>query len=401
MQVLILHQFFNTPERGGPLRSYYLASALKQAGYTVHVVTTHNQPDYMRADVQGLDVHYLPVTYDNRYGFFRRVFAFLHFVIRIIRQASQFRNARLCYAISAPLTTGIAAMVLKWRYGIAYVFEVGDLWPEAPIQLGIVRNAFLKMILYRLEAAIYRNSLSIVALSAAIASHIKHRFPGLTVHELPNMADTEFYQPGTNPELKKKYGLQNSLVISYIGTMGLANGLSFVLDCAESCAKLNLPVTFILCGDGAKKEELQQDTMKRHLQNIIFLPFQNRKGVREVFRMTDAAMICFQPLPVLETGSPNKYFDALAAGKAVVVNFGGWIREEIEQAGCGFYAADASSFVRHIQPYLENDAVLKQAQQAARQLAFRYARTVLSEKFIQIMSESRSKTQAAGLKIKP
>lgn len=396
MQVLILHQFFNTPEKGGPLRSYYLATALKQAGFTVHVVTTHNQPGYLKADVHGMDVHYLPITYNNRYGFFRRVYSFLQFVIRIITQASQYRNATICYAISAPLTTGIAAMVLKWRYGIPYVFEVGDLWPEAPVQLGIIRNTLLKQALYRLEAIIYRSSLSVVALSPAIASNIKKRFPALTVHELPNMADTDFYQPGTDHELKKKYGVQNSLVISYIGTLGLANGLFFLLNCAEACANINLPVTFILCGDGAQKEALQQATSKRNLPNILFLPYQNREGVREVFRITDVALISFLPLPVLETGSPNKYFDALAAGKAVVVNFGGWIKQEVEQTGCGFFAADADSFVKQIRSYVEDEALLKKAQQAARQLAFNYARTTLSEKFVQLIQKETGARKRPG-----
>lgn len=387
MRVLILHQFFNTPESGGPLRSYYLATALQKAGYSVHLVTTHNQANYRRTVIDGIDVHYLPVKYNNRYGFLRRVYSFLQFVVSIVRQASQFKHISLCYAISAPLTTGLAAMVLKWRHGIPYIFEVGDLWPEAPIQLGVIRNTLLKVILYRLEAAIYKSASGVVALSPAITANLQTRFPGLKIHELPNMADTDYYQPGTNPALKKNYNAENTLVVSYIGTLGLANGLHFMLDCAEACSEKKLPVTFILCGDGAKKEELQQIALSRKLRNVFFLPFQNRAGVREIFSLTDVAMICFQPLPVLETGSPNKYFDALAAGKAIVVNFGGWIRREIEEAGCGFYAADAASFLKLIMDYLEDEDRLKHAQQASRLLAARYARKSLSERFVQIIKD--------------
>lgn len=389
VQVLILHQFFNTPERGGPLRSYYLATALRQAGHSVHVVTTHNQPKCRQETVEGIDVHYLPVTYNNRYGFFRRIYSFLRFVIHIIGYASKFKNVSVCYAISAPLTTGLAAIVIKWRYGIPYVFEVGDLWPEAPIQLGIVRNALLKIILFRLEAAVYRRALSIVALSSAISQNIGQRFPNLIVHELPNMADTKYFEPGTDDGLKEKYGLQNRRVISYIGTMGLANGLDFVLDCAEACEKKMLPVTFVLCGEGAKKDTLQQAAFQRNLQNVLFLPFQNREGVREVFRLTDIALVCFQPLPILGTGSPNKYFDALAAGKVIAVNFNGWIRDEIEQHACGFYAANGNTFVQNLIPYLD-DQVLKKSQTAARQLAFRYDRTTLGKRFVQLLESTVS-----------
>ena len=51
--------------------------------------------------------------------------------------------------------------------------------------------------------------------------------------------------------------------------------------------------------------------------------------------VTDATFICYKPVPILETGSPNKYFDGLARGKLILVNFGGWIKEEIEAKRCG------------------------------------------------------------------
>ena len=58
------------------------------------------------------------------------------------------------------------------------------------------------------------------------------------------------------------------------------------------------------------------------LKNFSILPFQNREGVKEVMNVTDATFICYKPVPILETGSPNKYFDGLAAGKLILINFG-------------------------------------------------------------------------------
>jgi hypothetical protein len=53
--------------------------------------------------------------------------------------------------------------------------------------------------------------------------------------------------------------------------------------------------------------------------------------------ITDASFIFYKPVPVLETGSPNKFFDGLAAGKLIIINFGGWIKTEIEENKCGVY----------------------------------------------------------------
>ena len=90
----------------------------------------------------------------------------------------------------------------------------------------------------------------------------------------------------------------------------------------------------------------------------------------------------------METGSPNKYFDGLAAGKLIIVNFGGWIKSEIENAQCGIYAdsRNPTDLVTKIEPFLSDTTRLKQHQQASRLLAeSRYARKILGEKFANIL----------------
>ncbi len=386
MKVLILHQYFNTPQTGGPLRSYYLARALADRGITTAVITTHNGTGFRKESIEGIEVHYLPIPYSNSFGFLKRVSSFLKFVFSIVKAAAQFRDYDSCYAISTPLTIGLAAIWIKWRYKIPYIFEVGDLWPEAPIQVGIVKNPLLKKILYQLERSIYKRAKLIVALSDSIRESIADKVPGKQIEVISNMADTDYYQPSDkSPSLEKKFGVQNKFVLSYIGTFGLANGLEQILTCAQ--AVKNEPIHFILCGEGARHEDLLAYAKHRQLNNVSFVSMRDRNGVNEVLNVTDAAFISYQPLPVLETGSPNKYFDALAAGKMIVVNFGGWIKNEIEESGCGIYVNPAApdDFSNKIRFALRDQKELKKLQRAARNLAEnRYSRRQLSECFVKI-----------------
>ncbi|HEU5289371.1 MAG TPA: glycosyltransferase family 4 protein [Cyclobacteriaceae bacterium] len=382
MKVLILHQYFNTPASGGALRSYYLATALAQKGIDTKVITTHNRPDRKTEIIDGVEVHYLPIPYDNRFGFFKRISSFLKFVWSIVREAGQFRDADICYAISTPLTIGLAAIWIKRRYRIPYFFEVGDLWPEAPVQLGIIKNPILKSILYKLERSIYKRAEAIVALSEAIRTEILKKVHGKDVHIIPNMADTDFYKPELKrAELEAKFSVQNKLVVSYIGTMGLANGLEYLLACAETSEAL--PIQFLLCGEGAMLEKLKRIASEKKLSNVTFIPAQNRDGVRDVLNVTDAVFISYQPLPVLETGSPNKYFDGLAAGKLMIVNVKGWMKKEVEQNGCGIYvdAERAEDFVAKTSPFELDKNLLKTFQDRSRQLSLKYSRIVLSDAF--------------------
>lgn len=386
MKVLILHQYFNTPETGGPLRSYYLAKALVDKGITTVVITTHNGDDFRKEIVAGIEVHYLPIPYSNSFGFFKRTISFLKFVFSIVREAGQFRNYDVCYAISTPLTIGLAAIWIKWRYKISYIFEVGDLWPEAPIQVGIIKNPVLKKILYQLEKSIYKRAKSIVALSGSIKKAIEQKVPGKRIDVIPNMADTDYYKPEVkDPVLERKFNVQGKFVLSYIGTFGLANGLEQILACAQAMKDTSLH--FILCGDGAMRSDLLKRTEQLGLTNVSFIPMQNREGVKEILNITDSAFISYQSLPVLETGSPNKYFDALAAGKMIIVNFGGWIKNEIQANRCGVFIRNTDDFSTKVLPVLQNKVELMQYQQAARTLAEqKYSRNALSAHFIKLFA---------------
>jgi glycosyltransferase involved in cell wall biosynthesis len=389
VKVLILHQHFKTPQSGGAIRSYYLAKALVEKGIETVVVTGYNGKQPLKESVEGISVHYLPVSYDNRFGFSRRVLSFLEFVVKSLSAARAHRDTDICYAISTPLTTGLAAMRIKKKYGIPFIFEVGDLWPDAPVEMGFIKSHLVKSILYRMERAIYKNAASVVALSEPIRDAILKKVPGKTVHVLPNMSDTLFFRPEEKQDaLVRKFGVGGKFVVSYIGAVGVANGLRHFLDGAAACQHEALPVHFILCGDGAMVEDLKAYAERLQLANFSIIPFQDRDGVREVMNVTDANFVSYLPVKILETGSPNKYFDGLAAGKLTIVNFGGWVTGEVEREECGTFVdpLNAADFVRKIKPFLNDAQLLQDYQHAGRRLAERkYSRVELGERFRRVI----------------
>ena len=105
--------------------------------------------------------------------------------------------------------------------------------------------------------------------------------------------------------------------------------------------------------------------------------------------ITDANFICYRPVKILETGSPNKYFDGLAAGKLTIVNFGGWVKEEIERERCGIYvdSMNAEDFVRNIRQFIQDEKMLHEFQGRGRRLAEgKYSREILGDKFANIFN---------------
>jgi glycosyltransferase involved in cell wall biosynthesis len=390
MKVLYIHQYFRTPAEGGAIRSYYLARGLVEHGIEVELITAHNKPATATANIDGITVHYLPVYYDNEQGFLQRTYAFFKFMRLARRKAREIKNIDVCYATSTPLTIGLSALKIKQDQKIPYFFEVRDLWPEAPFQMGVIKNKYLKRYLKNLEKQVYRNASQIVALSPGIKEQIEKERPDSPVTLIPNMSDVEFFVPEEKrPELERLFRVEGKFVISYFGTIGLANHLEYLLAVANEALKENLKVQFLIIGSGGQLTRLKYLVRHFNLENIRFLPFQNKFNLKRVLNVTDAAYVSFARKPILETNSPNKFFDALAAGKLIITNTKGWVKDIVEKEQCGFYydPDQPKEFIHTIKPYIKSRLMLKESQNRARIIAeTKFAKSAQVEKLITLIS---------------
>lgn len=386
MKILYFHQYFKKPEEGGPLRSWYLATALAQARHEVHLCTGYNGSKRKTEQVDGIDVHYLPVNYDNSFGFFRRSYAFLKYVCLAIAVSRKF-NADICIATSTPLTVGLIALILNKKNKLPFVFEVRDLWPQAPIEFGVVRNPLLKKMLRSLERTLYSRASKIIALSEPIRSEIARTTDPAKISVLPNMSDTEFFSSLSGQEnYREKYGISGQVVITYAGAVGPANDLSQILNVAKMCkAAGNNKICFVIAGKGAQLESLMASVKDEKLNNVRFTGFLNQKEVRELLSVSDFGYVSFASKEVLKSCSPNKFFDYLASGTPVISNLEGWWVPEILEWNCGFYYSpdEPDKLMAFLAACAENPVRLLEMKVNARLLAeAKFSRKKITEEFV-------------------
>ena len=369
MKVLYIHQYFRTPDEGGAIRSYYLAKGMVDNGIEVELITSHNKPYEEVKLIEGIKVHYLPVFYDNDLGFAKRVIAFYKFMRLVRKKAREIKKIDVCYATSTPLTIGLSALKIKRELGIPYYFEVRDLWPEAPVQLGVIKNRFIKSYLERLEKRVYKNADKIIALSPGIKEQIEKSQPNKKVEVIPNMSDVEFFKPEVKaPELEELFDVKDKMVVSYFGAIGAANHLEYLLAAANASQKAKLPVVFFIIGVGSQTDKLKYLVKHFDLNNVRFVQFQNKHNLKRLLNVTDAAYVSFAKKPILETNSPNKFFDALASGKLIITNTKGWVKDICEKDSCGFYydPNKPQDFVSHLQGFLKEKDQLQKFQKNSR-----------------------------------
>jgi glycosyltransferase involved in cell wall biosynthesis len=154
---------------------------------------------------------------------------------------------------------------------------------------------------------------------------------------IPNAADLDLFHPQIDGrEMRERLGLNGKFALAYFGTMGLANGLGFVLDAAAELKRRRVEdIVFVLHGDGMERLQLEARAAQEGLNNITFSGPSPKHLMAEFVAAADVCMTIFKNIPVLRTCSPNKLFDALAAGKPILTNMPGWLGSIAEKDRTG------------------------------------------------------------------
>lgn len=398
MRVLYFYQYFTTPRGSWSTRVYEFGRRWVAAGHEVVVVTSvYDKSDLRprglldRMQVDGIDVRVVNVRLSNKHGYVVRVLSFLAYALLGSWYALTVR-ADVVVASSGPITVGIPGLVARYLRRRPLVFEVRDLWPEGAIQLGKLRSPVLTRVARWLEGVCYRAAHAVVALSEGMRDDIVRRHPGSEVAVVPNSADLELFGEPAPAEVLPAWTADVPYVV-YTGTFGLMDDCSQILDAAEELGRRGSEVRFVLIGDGAEGAALRDRVGRTGLGNVAMPGLMPKESLVPWLQRAVAALIVFRDVPVLGTVSPNKMFDAFAAGVPVVQNTRGWIADLVAREGCGVNVPPND-------PMTMADAVAalagdparrdRLAANAARVARERFERGVLADSMLEVLEAAAS-----------
>ncbi|GIE35429.1 glycosyltransferase WbuB [Actinoplanes italicus] len=394
MRITYIHQYFKTPAMSGGTRSYEFARRLVERGHEVHMIT--GDPDGVRPRISneaGIVVHWLPVPYSNAMSYRRRLLAFAGFVGRSAVEAGRLRHD-LVVATSTPLTVAIPGAWAALRRRVPMVLEVRDVWPQLPIALGVLRSPFSRWAAGRLEAWAYHRSAHVIALSPGMAASIRRRFPGIAVTVVPNSCDRGLFAgaaPAGAALRARTPWLGDRPLVLYAGALGPANGVDYLVRMAARLADVDPEVRVAIVGDGRMRAQVRELAAELGVldRNLFLLGPVSKAEVVALFGACDLAASVFVDVPELGDNSPNKVFDAFAAGRPVAVNHGGWIADLITASGAGLVlpADDTAAAAAAVAGFVRDQAGCASARSAAHDLARdRFDRDLLFEDFERVLS---------------
>ncbi len=348
MRVLYLHQYFISPEAAGGTRSYELARRLVARGHDVTLVTSNAMMPRWRdisrpttTEIDGVRLVVLPVSYANHMDYRQRMAAFARFALAASREALR-TPADVVFATSTPLTIAIPGLLASFGRRVPMVFEVRDLWPELPIAMGALPQPWMRAAARALEWTAYHGASRVVALSPAIAEGVAARGIGRDrIAVVPNGCDAAFADSAAHaPQFRAKHlpwiDPKRPLVL-YAGTFGAINGAAWLVDVAAACRRDGSGLQFVMVGDGAEREQILARARSLGVldDNLRVLPPVAKRDMPGLLGCADIATSLFLPLPQMQANSANKFFDALAAGRALAINYGGWHADLLARSGAG------------------------------------------------------------------
>jgi len=199
-----------------------------------------------------------------------------------------------------------------------------------------------------LERTLYRSADRVMVNSPAYVKYVRDialsggwqpKSKGWQVELIPNGADPSMFDPAADgAAFRQAHYLADRFVVMYAGAHGMSNDLEVVLEAARQLEDVP-EVEIVLVGDGKEKSALMSRAAAMSLPNVTFLPSVPKTGMAEALAAADACIAILKPLDEYKWTYPNKVFDYMAAGRPVALAIDGVIRDVVEAADCGLFAA--------------------------------------------------------------
>lgn len=412
MNVVYLTQVFETGQDPGSERHFYFCEYLVRRGHAVTAITSN--VDYKRAmakypgegwcvrrQIGGIDIRYVYSYAGFRGSFGKRLWYYLTYLVAALLVGLCVKRPDVIYAVSTPLTVGLLGYCLSQLMGIPFVFEVTDVWPDAAVAMGVVKNRVLIETAHWLEMFSYRKAAYIVALTEGIQDSIIDK--GISPDKIvliTNGVDPSLFQrvsiaDADRMRSRKKFGFDDRFVCMYLGAHGAYNALWTIIDAAEVLC--NDPrYLCVLVGDGDEKPRLQKMVQERGLTNVRFLPPVPRVEAPVLLQAADVFLLPNRCGDFFRMNLPNKLFDFLASGRPIVVAGCGESGNLVQnaRAGCVVPAEDGVAMAEAVMRL----AALSSAELAAmgesgwRYVLAHYGRDKLSRMFLDVLERAVQST---------
>jgi glycosyltransferase involved in cell wall biosynthesis len=403
MKILLIHQYFLEENDPGGSRWNEISKVWSDLGHEVTVVAgmmhangNEKLPEYkgkyfvkkQHGNVNVLRSH---VSESYNTGFAGRLWGYFSFMFSSFWGGTFKVKGKFDVVIvtSPPLFVGVSGYLISKFKRAPFVFEIRDLWPESAIDTGVLTNKAIIKFAYAIEKFIYKKAKLINVLTPAFYETLntKKNVSKEKLLMIPNAADFSLSEKLLNEfdtnEFRKKLGIDDRFVITYVGAHGVANHLQQILEAGKKLEDTN--VLFLLIGQGMQKEKLIKLANEMEVKNVKFIDPVPKIEVFKYILASDMGTSVLKNVETFKTVYSNKTFDYMSCKKPILMAIDGVSRALVEDAKAGSFVIpeDPESFNQIIREYLKNPSRLKEQGENGYIYARKnFDRELLSKKYI-------------------
>jgi glycosyltransferase involved in cell wall biosynthesis len=305
---------------------------------TVHTGFPHYpdgviQPPYRNRPWQTEDVDGVRVVRSAIYpvpnrGFARRIANHISFASSALATSPVSGPTDVVIVETPPLLLAGSAIGYARAKRARLVLNVSDMWPDSAIELGTLRRPRFVSAARKLEHACYRAATAIVCPTQGIETALEELEESSgKVHRIPPSVDPVLF-PGSPPRDDGRFR------VLYAGTVGMSQGVGTLMDAAELLQD-DSQIEIVIAGDGAEGSDLRRRLAEGGPRNVTMLGRVPHERIPELYAGADAAVVLLRDKPLFEGALPTKMFEAMSAGRALVLSAAGEAATLVRDTSCG------------------------------------------------------------------
>jgi glycosyltransferase involved in cell wall biosynthesis len=357
MRILFLSHYF-PPEVNAPAhRTFEHCREWVRMGHEVHVVTCipshpagrpfagYRRRWNQREVMEGVIIHRVYTYLAPNKGTYRRALNYLSFVPTSVWRTLRLGRFDIIIATSPQFFCAVAGWLSAKLKRTPWVFELRDLWPESIAAVGAMKRSLALRAIEKLELHLYRSASGIACVTQSFVENLAAR--GIAREKcvyIPNGVAAEEWRGQGENDIRASHGVANGdLMVSYIGTVGMAHGIEVVLDAAEKLDHA-MPVRFFIVGDGAQLSALKRQAQNRRLPNVTFTGLVPHDAAKQYLAASDVILVHLRKSELFKTVLPSKMFEAMGGGKPIILGVEGEALAVLERSGAGLAIPPGDAF---------------------------------------------------------
>lgn len=300
-----------------------------------------------------MTVHRFPLYAEGKNPVMRALRYSLCWLIQF-HKALWAKNIDCIYLASTPPIQGLIGSWVGRIRKIPFVYNLQDIFPDSLSGTGLAKKGGILWKIGRwIENQTYKGADKIIVISQDFKKNIMAKgVPEEKIVLVYNWVDEQAVVdvPREKNVLFDRYGLDRSkFYITYNGNIGLTQNMDMLMEVAKAL-EVNEDIHFVLVGNGAYKEHLEQIIKERNIGNVTLLPFQPYEEISHVFSLGDVSLVISKP-GVGANSVPSKTWSIMSASRPVLANFDeNELKDIIESNHCGVFskAGDKVAFTNAI-----------------------------------------------------